>query len=275
MRQRLIFTNSPVVSELYRCFEISHGALHHYTRADAAASILSNGELWLTRADSFLDQSEVDYGTSILKAAVKAILTGEDQARLLDLLAHMNGSLRKCYVLSLSSNSSSTYLTDTYGLSHLELRENFPIDLTYSARHCVLDGDGFLLHHFSQLYEAVEGYVVYDEDEQLRIAGKAVAAVQELAHANADVGDLFHMRQLLIACITLFKQKHYEQEEEYRIVLHRLGEIEVPDFDERRVANGRTISYIRAQVPWFERDCVIAVHAATSNAHHPVISADQ
>lgn len=259
MRQRIILANSPAVHDLYRCFRGSQGALYHYTAPDTADSISTNWELWLTRADSFLDQTEIEYGTEILRSAIKLEVEGDKKEQVLSLIGSLSDSLRKCYVFSVSSNPSSAHLACEYGPAILELNENFSLHLSHLAWHSIPVGDGFGSHPFINIYEVIEGYVVYEPAEQLRIACKAIALVQELSHGSPDV---FHVRQLLSTCITLFKHENYKQEEEYRIVLHRLSNTNAPNFDEQRDNNGRTITYIKAQIAQFKPDCLISIRPA-------------
>jgi len=257
MRQYIHHVSDPAIADLYQCFRISQGPLYHYTPMDAAASITESGQLWLTRADSFLDQEEVVYGSDLLRQAIAESVAGDLKEQLLKAIEFLGDLLRKCYVLSLSSNPSNSHLATNYGKAIIELQENFPINLAYSAWHISESN----LYHFQMLYEAAEGYVVYDRAEQLQIARKAAFALQSLISPNAAEVDVFHMHHLLIKCIMLFKDASYSPEEEYRVVLHRLSNISAPAFDKKRHKEFREISYVEARVSAFTSDCLVAVHA--------------
>lgn len=258
MRQYIALSSNSAVHELYREFRISQGNLYHYTCEAAATSISTTGVLWLTRADCFFDEGEVNYGADILRSVIEREIVGDKQ-KLFCLLDGLWASLRQCYVFSVSSNPSSAHLLNEYGKTILELRDNFPFCLSHLAWHSIFDGNGFNLHHFIDLYESVEGYVIYEKNEQLRIARKVVSLLQQFSNGAEEFVDVFHARQLLITCITLFKHESYAQEEEYRVVLHRLNYGHAIDFDEVRESKGRVITYIKAQVAHFSHDCLITV----------------
>lgn len=262
MRKYIVLSNNPGIHELYREFRISQENLYHYTCDEAATSISKTGVLWLTRADCFLDETEVSYGAGILREAIELEVTGDKQ-EFISLVGDLEESLRQCYVFSASSNPSNSYLLKNYGEKILELREGFPFCLSHSAWHSLPNGDGFNIYHFIELYESVEGYIVYDKNEQVRIARKVIVALCQLfGNDIAQMADVFHVRQLLVTCIVLFKHGDYSGEEEYRVVLHRLVNRGDLNFDNARNSKGKEIAYIKASVAQFNQDCLVSIRSA-------------
>ena len=246
MNSQVIFTESQNVIELYQEFKNINGNLYHYTSKEKLESIKGGNELWITRSDSFLDKEEVKYGLNILQAAAKETLDKEDDDNFNIMLASFDKLLINSYIFSASNNSSSEYLINNYGKNIIKFSNNFSMSLGALPHHAIKNGDGFRLYYFSDYYESVEGHVVYDAEHQKKISNMAVKAMSEIIHPSGNIPDIYHVRKILLMCISLFKNPSYHQEEEYRIVLIRKSSNDNIDFNSERENKEK---YIKAVIP--------------------------
>ncbi len=263
MRFQQIFTNSQAAHDFYSSFEISQGPLYHYTTAEAIESISDTNQLWISRADSFLDTREVNYGTEVLLRAVEAHEAGSND-EMSEIVSAVGEALADCYILSLTINPANAYLAGEYGDQILELPENFPILLRATSWHTQPVGDGsFKLFYFTDLYKLNEGFVIYDNEAQTRLATKAVTAFFDLL--TTDYGEPKILNQIdivriLTMCIVLFKEKDFEREEEYRVMLHRQHSPGVPNFEETHSYNGRERKIIKATNPELRKELTVSTY---------------
>ncbi len=98
-------------------FELSQGYLYHYTDWSAANNIFK-GEAWLTRTDSFLDQDEIDFASTVLSNAASAILAEKRAAEYFSILDSLTRDLRQCFVWSLSQEADNDFLKANYSGDH-------------------------------------------------------------------------------------------------------------------------------------------------------------
>ena len=255
MRKQVIFTESDLVARLFDEFRISNGPLFHYTSNENVDSIKQGTELWLTRADSFLDSEEIRYGIEIFREVASEEYNEGDCDTINHLMNRLEEYLQGTYVLSLSSYPYSAHLASNYGNRIIELCENFPILLANTAWHSIPCERGFSNHYFNDLYEHIEGYVIYEKEAQVKLANQAIEAILSVANNEAHVVDIFHIRQLIILCIVLFKQKRYESEQEYRVALISKSS-ETHEFNVERNSNGNNINYMKAIIPGLHERCI-------------------
>lgn len=252
----MIFTGNDTVKELYSKFRLSQGSLFHYTSMTAIASMKNSSSLWITQSDSFLDKSEIQFGLDVVRHASDCTLKLQERKVMEEFLLGISEILKRSYIFSLTSNSSNQHLLENYGNIIVQFREGLPREILGTAWHSVPHGDSYSLHYFNDLYELVEGYVVYDEIEQFEIAKIAVKAIMELGNPTTHIVDIYHIRKLLITCITLFKGCQHRKEEEYRVTIVRKYDKTDNDFNETRDNNGKKINYIKAIIPHFEEYCI-------------------
>jgi len=74
MTDQIIFTENKLVEELFSELTISQNSLFHYASEKTVKSIQSGQELWITRADCFLDKEEIKYGVGVIKQAAELVL---------------------------------------------------------------------------------------------------------------------------------------------------------------------------------------------------------
>jgi hypothetical protein len=262
MRKQVIFTESDLVTRLFDQFRISNGPLFHYTSSQSVESIKKGTELWLTRADSFLDTDEIKYGIELFREVVSREYKRGEYGAIEKFINHLEDYLQGTYVLSLSSDPSSNHLISYYGNRIIELSENFPMLLANTAWHSIPCGDGFSNYYFNNLYEHVEGYVIYDRDDQIQLTKLAIEAILSVANNETHIVDVFHIRKIIIMCTILFKQKRYEPEQEYRVALIAKSP-EKHDFNAERISNDKTIHFMKAVIPRLHRECIRGITNAS------------
>jgi len=246
----MYFTENESVRSLLAEFKISQGALFHYTPSLAASEGICGGEIWITSADSFLDDEEIAYGLGMLREAATRMLSGADRDSFLGGLAELESRLASCYVFSLSQDPDSEYLKSNYASDdgfRLEFGENLSFWLQGGWHSIPAGDDSFLLHYVVDHYDVCEGFVVYDEEEQRRISDLACEVFQDLLSGGGHLVDSFHLVSALIQCLILFKRASFSPEVEYRIALLRKAE-RAEDFSETRDREDGQITYIAVRI---------------------------
>jgi hypothetical protein len=246
MKSHVEFTESEIVKALYMEFKVHGDNLYHYTSVEKLESIQKGKELWITRSDSFLDDEEIKYGLDLLEVAAKVTLSNDDVIHFNKLLAGFGEFLKDSYIFSTTYNSSSDYLLKEYGRNIIEFSCDFSVSMSHISYHSIKNSDGYNFHYFDDLYECVEGYVIYDRNSQRKIAEMAVKAMCKVTQQNGNIVDILHVRKILLMCISLFKRESYHLEEEYRIVLIRKNSPDNLDFNYQREDKGK---YIKAVIP--------------------------
>ena len=234
MNSQIIFTGNQKVIDLYREFKPINGNLYHYTSSEKLDSIRKGSELWITRSDSFLDKEEVQYGLNILKQAAAESLNKKDNINFNTMLAGFNELLINSYIFSTSYNPSSEYLLNEYGKNIIEFSPDFSMSISHMSYHSIKTSDSYRMHHFSDNYEYIEGQVIYELEDQKKIANMAAIAMSEIIHPDGDIVEIHHVRKILLMCVSLFKCFGYHKEEEYRIILIRKLSSDNIDFNIER-----------------------------------------
>lgn len=251
MRVGQHFSSNKSVGELLLKFLPSQGSLFHYT--DQAASIgIRRGEVRMTRADCFLDQSEIAYGLAILSEAARTTLGAEEIESFNHVLGALRVRLQRCFVLSLSQDSDSDYLKSKYagnGGAILEFQENFPVMFHGASWHSIPNGEGSgTVHLIADLYEFFEGFVVYDRARQLQLAEIACQTYRNIQSTDTHFVDKYHFIDILIQCCVLFKRPEFEIEKEYRIALIR-NQKDMQSFEETINHEGKNRTLIKVMIP--------------------------
>jgi hypothetical protein len=250
MRFVVHFCENELVRKLLDEFNVRQGPLFHYTSQEAASGIRS-GEIWLTRADCFLDSSEINHGCDVLSSAATATLSAQEILSFHRLIDILHDRLKSCYVMSLSQCDSNEHLRLNYaskGGAILRFEETFPEELV-NGWHAVPMGNGrFSTHQLSDVYDPFEGFVVYDDTRKQQLAEIACGVFRQLYAADAHKADLHHFIAILIQCLVLFKEYYISPENEYRIALLRRRNI-TEDFEHRRDCRGATIIYVKVRIP--------------------------
>lgn len=219
MRKSLIFTNSLLIREAYDLIECSSSELYHFTKKDVAKLIVDGKELWITRSDSFSDDSEITYGSEILIAALeeRQDIATEKKEKLARVLGEYKIDLRSSYIFCLTKNRKNSYLERKYGVGVIEFDSSFP-DILIGSRHALPEEGGYKLFYLDDLYVMHEGKVKYDKTEQLDFVNKIIDAVIEFIDNGSPLQERGHIQGLLVLAIALCKKPEYSKEEEYRIV---------------------------------------------------------
>lgn len=250
MRFRRYYCQDESVGRLLSEFKESQDPLYHYTDRVASEGI-SGGELWMTRADCFLDSREIEHGLETLSAAARTTLRGAESVSFSDVLGAVSARLRTCFVLSLSQDPESDYLRSKYAKNGgivLEFEESFPRVL-YTGWHAFPKGhDCSGLHYVVNNYDFFEGFVVYDDSHKRRLATISCQAFRDLLYSEAHVVDTYHFVDILMQCLLLFKRQEFKVEAEYRVALVRKPGVR-KSFEQTRGPAGRNQAYIKVRIP--------------------------
>ena len=223
MRVIKYFCSNKQVGNLLQRFKISQDNLYHYTSKDASIEI-NKGEIWITRADCFLDSREISHGIQILSGAANNYLAGNTKNYFVNLLSVFQSTLKNTYVMSLSQDSANQYLKNNYAANGaiIEFKWHFPEDIGAICWHSIpTSNDSHSIHHLSDLYSYFEGFVVYDGISQRDIARSVCEAYRDIRSSKAHFVDEIHFANVLTQCVVLFKEESYTPEKEYRIALIR------------------------------------------------------
>jgi hypothetical protein len=250
MRFTQYFCGNESVGELLSQFRCSQGPVFHYTGRDASIGITC-GEIWMTRADCFLDQAEIAHGLAVLSEAAQTTLE-EERESFSTILEVLRARLASCFVLSLSQDQKNEHLRKVYSGSDgaiLEFQEDFPRTL-YTGWHAIPKGDdSWSLHYVVDLYDFFEGFVVYDPAQKRRLAEMACQSYRSLRSTDAHIVDSHHFIDVLMQCMILFKTPEHEAEVEYRVALIGRGEESKPFEQSRSRSGSRRQVFTRVLIP--------------------------
>ena len=200
MRFQKNFAFNSELEKALNDIKISQGVLFHYTKRLIAKQICDNKELWVTRADCFLDSQEIIHGISILKRIAKKKLKAGDLKLFLSLVDEINNRLASCYILSLSSDEHNNYLAKVYANQEtkIKLSEDFPQLLANMSWHSIAISDsGYSLHYATDIYRAHEGFVEYEPNRKDKIATSIIEIFQTLTSQETHFVDQYHFIDLL------------------------------------------------------------------------------
>lgn len=251
MRITKYFCSNESVGKLLSQFPHSQGSLFHYTKQDASIGIKGD-EIRMTRADCFLDQSEIAHGLAVFSEAAQTTLGAEVIEHFSNVLSALRTRLQACYVLSLSQESDSDYLKSAYAGENgviLEFQNDFPSMFHGVSWHSIFNGnDSCSIHLIADFYEFFEGVVIYDRARQLQLAEMACQTFLNILSTDTHFVDSHHFINILIRCLVLFKAPEFEVEKEYRFALIR-NQKGVQPFEETINAAGNQRAYISVRFP--------------------------
>lgn len=255
MSYRAVFSDIPSVHAAFNAFQRVHAPLYHYTSNNSADAIVSGEEFWLTRADGFLDESEISYGTAVVTQAMLQLnLTEELSSRISGTLLRIHHFLRSAFVLSLTLDPRNGYLATHYGSSVLCFKPSFPLLFSNCTVHHRTEHDGFKVHFTCDYFEPIEGAVIYDRDVQIEAAKKVVLAVVDVLLQSGSPVEPLHARELLITSILLCKDFKYSPENEYRFALIRKDTCRTLPMEYATERVGREVHFMRARMLHFQSD---------------------
>ncbi len=240
MRKVVYFREDSRLHELLSYFKLQQGPVYHYTNQLAAESMAS-GKIRLTRADCMEDQSEIQFGISLL---AESLGTNSSYSSIPE---DLKLRLEHCYVLSLTGDANNQHLRQHYGQHLIEFAN--PAFLYLSGHHAVPnDTDGYNLHWFHDLYDGFEGNVIYDQITQQKIVDNIVELLPIIDNPETHIVDRssFITKDLILPFL-LFKRPNFEPEDEYRIILVRKHGID-DSFELSRSENPER-KFIEALVP--------------------------
>lgn len=244
------------LEDICKITQQSHGPFYHYTSQDAAKSMGEKGRLWLTRADCFLDEEEVHYGIDILLAEIEATGGAATEEPYCTIDQSIREALRNSFVLSLTYESDNPYLLNEYGRNIVKFNQNFRMLLS-AASFNVKEGQNNQVIH--EIYEILDGKVIYDIDSQRELARRVVTAIvnfQSMKFVDAIEKDmhLLRLREALLTAVILMKAPAFAAEAEYRFCLVRApNNPDELNYDQERDGrgklDGRKIFYTQVFLP--------------------------
>lgn len=193
--------------------------MYHYTDTTAASNIIDRKEIYLTRADHFLDNREIKYGMSILENEAKRSLSEDEFNEFKRILNILSERFKTCFVFCFSQNNNSEKHKEIHGGKILQFEEYFPSELACMSYHAIPEGDGFRLYYTTDIYKLIEGFVIYEQHKQFEIAIDICKTFDENRDIELHIVDQFHFVDVLMKFILLCKEPCFAWEEEYRIAL--------------------------------------------------------
>jgi len=219
MRKQVHFVENNKIGKLLSRFRISQGPLYHYTDSNASINILNKKQIYLTRADHFLDNREIRYGINLLTEESKKVLTENESKHLQIILDALSERFRRCFIFCFTQILNSTKHIEIHGNNILEFTENFPAELANMSWHSMPNGSGYSLYYSTDLYKTIEGYVEYDLFTQMSIANEICQVFKETRNTDVHIVDQFHFIDVIMKFIILCKEPCYGWEKEYRMGL--------------------------------------------------------
>jgi len=219
MRTQVHIVENDKIGKLLSKFRISQGELYHYTDSTASENIITNKEIYLTRADHFLDKSEIQYGITLLTNAAEKILIESDINKFQTIIDALSERFKQCFIICFTQISNSKKHIKTYGKNILQFKENFPSELANMSRHSIPKDNGYSLRYSTDLYETIEGFVEYNSNKQKSIANEICEIFQETNNANIHLVDQYHFINAIMKFVILCKESCNDWEKEYRVGL--------------------------------------------------------
>lgn len=221
MRLHVYLNGNEALKPILDLHKISQGNLYHYTKKEVAKKIIERKEFRLTRADTFFDDKEINFGVEILREIAGHNLELSTKKQFMDILDTINTTLKKCYVLCLSKNGNHKYLLKKYsdGETVIKIDEMFPNYIMDGSWQYMPKDNSKIIYYTSNRYTSHEGFVAYKRSEQEEIAKKICDSFQNLIKSNIHKVDIIHFRGAIAKFIVLCKVEKYYKEEEYRIAL--------------------------------------------------------
>ena len=238
------YDKNEAVQQFLSEFRISQGPLYHYTNRTAGEAIAS-GHIWITRADCFLDDDEIQHGFDIIRSAGPS----NQNADFAGMLAALRERLKACYIMSLTQDAENQHLKSQYSSGQtgciVEFDESFP-RATYSGWHYTPKGDGWRTHPFYKLYDHFEGFMVYKDSRKEQLADIAYECFSQAFSTSSHIVDTYQYVDALLRCLILFKKEEpdFVAEKEYRLAVvskHELGS----EFEHTRDGKYGEIVYIK------------------------------
>ncbi|MDW3209654.1 MAG: hypothetical protein R8N23_07300 [Reichenbachiella sp.] len=220
---RVIFTEHDEFIPIFRSFRMVDSELYHVKPKKIAENIVSTNNLQITRGDSFIDKEELKFGISILTNESQTVLNEPTLALFLRLINSIETYLKYCYVFCATKEKDLKKFQDKdYGDTQILIEQQFFFDLLSNSRHQEKINDGFRLHHTDLLYKTIEGFIIYDFDEQRLLALEIIAIFKKLSDSQKiHLVDESHMIDAILSFIVFTKRECFSWEQEYRVVFIR------------------------------------------------------
>ena len=207
--------------------ERSKVPLFHHTQTMAVASSIAGGCFWFTRADCFFDQLEIRYGIEVFLEAQSKRSDHKSKEENEFIIKRIGESLRNSYILSLTDSPNRPFMRKLYGeyvvkIAPWCIRTLFSAIL-YSKQ---TGGDGWNLFQLNDIFERVEGHVVYERSEQVSRASKVLEVLDHVRENKSSDKltyemEVMELHRLISTNIVLFKRESFCEEQEYRVCLVR------------------------------------------------------
>jgi len=190
--------------------------VYHYSRIDKLNSILQTNVFWASNIKKLNDRSEYAYGINLVTDLInEERKTGRYDHIFIDLLLK-------------EINDYETFADNLFIVSFSLNGDSLPLWQSYSDADLIGYNLGFYYEDFDFSYKHCHGNVIYSVDEQKRILFELVDefdAYYKNTKKMADTSSFhnfvnrWHWEEL-ISYFTLFKDKAFACEEEYRVVYY-------------------------------------------------------
>lgn len=226
MHKLIYFTDDSSLNEIWNYFPLHQGDLFHYTTEKSALSIETTNELFLTRCDHFLDKSEIQYGIVILNQVAKTILSEDERIQLEKFTSKVEQLRGNLYAICFTQLENSEKHKEIYGASILKFTETFTTyTLAGSGRHSVQETeDSWRLYYACEIYQSMEGFVIYEPTQQEKLAKLIILKFQEYLLNGANVVNERHLDEILLKFILLTKHPCFAWEKEFRFGFYTVHE---------------------------------------------------
>ncbi|RAK15431.1 Protein of unknown function (DUF2971) [Anoxybacillus vitaminiphilus] len=258
----------------FNLFTINQLSLYHYTTKSALEGIVRNSCFWVTRSDFLNDKSEIIYFKKVLELTIQNLIDlwsryenkfeteGILYNQIVDYLKYFCGKYENIlnerdyniFILSLSENGSSEYLFKNYSKGNGCIIELNTKDFLQIEK---IETGSSNLGNISFFTSAK---VIYDIKQQVKIFQTDIQNIYEkvfytlkrkrIKNINQEIyNQIFNevMQLLLLKIHTysqFFKDKEFEQEEEYRVAFV------IAKSEEKRIVRHRTTD--NGLVPFIE-----------------------
>lgn len=219
--------------------------LYHYTRDESLINILRSKSLWVTNIEYLNDKSEFTYGINLVNRIIEnKLYDTQYKIRLKSMIDKFSKRIGSFYIFSLTKNYENLLLWTNYAGT-----DGLSIGIDYSRMSFFLkdlsfdDSEEFIKSNF----DVYDGNVIYSLQEQEKIINESLDRIYSIYEKYQNVSNTEQFQLIdssifyeIIHFITLFKDKCFSPEEEYRFVFEKGENIHT----KYRKNNGMNLPYI-------------------------------
>ncbi|MBN1987914.1 MAG: DUF2971 domain-containing protein [Bacteroidales bacterium] len=226
--------------------------IFHYTTTEAFKNIIETSEIWITKYNDLNDPTEFNYGINLIDKILNEKPYFTRTINKDELKKSLKKRLQYTFVSSFTNCPDSHLMWSSY---------------SRNKGLCFQCNSNFLARNINQ-FTIVEGKVIYDQKQQeellIDIFENTILSSQKPEPLKLfETSSLFN---LLVFCMTIFKQEGLYGEEEYRFSL--IGEDnyfeEIEKLINTRINCEREISFIKLKI---NRNSIISI-TSPPNIHN-------